>query len=233
MASDVAAVAICPVSQGQDGLLTFGPSRIGRDRPVCENMGVSGPTFPDFPGDEGDEGAPDRFAGTTRELFPAVYRQLRALAQKKLAHEPRELTLQATALVHEVYLRLSRDPDVKWETPGQFFAVAAESMRRILVERARRYGYQKRGGGMKRVELEFAEAGVTQVNPVGMLALDEALTELRNFEPRLCDVVMLRYFAGLSVDEAAAAMNSSARTVKRDWSFARAWLARKLDDAVK
>lgn len=203
---------------------------------MCENVSVSGPTFEQLPenepiGADGDP-APAHLSGTTRELFPAVYRQLRALAQKKLAHEPRELTLQATALVHEVYLRLSKQPEVRWESPGQFFAVAAESMRRILVERARRYGYQKRGGGKKRVELEFADAGVVDLNPVGMLALDEALEDLRRFEPRLCDVVMLRYFAGLSVEEAAAAMNSSPRTVKRDWSFARAWLARRLDEAV-
>jgi RNA polymerase sigma factor (TIGR02999 family) len=197
---------------------------------------VTGPTFANPPGDDASEEAvppvPEQFSGSTRELFPAVYRQLRALAQKKLAHEPRGLTLQATALVHEVYLRLSKDPQASWESPGQFFAVAAESMRRILVERARRYGYQKRGGGMKRVELEFAEAGVVEANPLGILALDEALIELRAFESRLCDVVMLRYFAGLSVEEVAAAMNSSPRTVKRDWSFARAWLARRLEEAI-
>jgi RNA polymerase sigma factor (TIGR02999 family) len=203
---------------------------------VCENLDVMGPTFgqipEDPPEDALDASPPAELSGTTRELFAPVYRQLRALAQKKLAHEPPGLTLQATALVHEVYLRLSADPEVRWENPGQFFAVAAESMRRILVERARRYGYQKRGGGRKRVELEFASAGVVDLNPLGMLALDEALDELRKFEPRLCDVVMLRCFAGLSVDEAAVAMGSSARTVKRDWSFARAWLARRLDDAV-
>lgn len=204
---------------------------------MCENESVTGPTFDEIPNGMPEEAdpppTPEGLAGTTRELFPSVYRQLRALAQKKLAHEPRGLTLQATALVHEVYLRLSSDPAVKWENPGQFFAVAAEAMRRILVERARRYAYKKRGGGMKRVELETADAGIVDANPAGMIALDEALTELRQFEPRLCDVVMLRYFAGLSVEEAAAAMNSSARTVKRDWSFARAWLARKLDDATR
>jgi RNA polymerase sigma factor (TIGR02999 family) len=198
---------------------------------------VSGPIFsensPDGPEPESAPEPPPEFAGTTRELFPSVYRQLRALAQKKLAHEPRGLTLQATALVHEVYLRLSSDPDVVWETPGQFFAVAAESMRRILVERARRYASTKRGGGKKRIHLEDADEGVPEMDAAGLLTLDEALKELREFEPRLCEVVMLRYFAGLSVEEAAAAMKTSARTVKRDWSFARAWLARKLDEAVE
>lgn len=201
---------------------------------MCENRGVTGPTSEDFLDDglPATADAPSHFKGTTRELFPNVYQQLRALAQKKLALEPRGLTLQATALVHEVFLRLSNDPAVTWENPRQFFAVAAEAMRRILVERARRYGYKKRGGGKQRVDLEFVDSFVEPADPTALLALDEALNELRSFDPRLCETVMLRYFAGLSIDETAAAMETSPRTVKRDWQFARAWLARKLNSAM-
>ncbi|MCS7034064.1 MAG: ECF-type sigma factor [Phycisphaerae bacterium] len=176
---------------------------------------------------------PAHLTGTTRELFPDVYQQLRALAQKKLAHEPRGLTLQATALVHEVFLRLSNDPQVSWENPRQFFAVAAEAMRRILVERARKYSSRKHGGGRLRLGLELGEVSIEGSDPTIMLSLDSALEELRDFDPRLCEVVMLRYFAGLSIDETAAAMHTSPRTVKRDWQFARAWLARKLRSAAE
>jgi RNA polymerase sigma factor (TIGR02999 family) len=177
---------------------------------------------------------PDSFTGTTRELFPLVYRQLRDLAHRKMAREPAGLTLQTTALVHEVYLRLSNDPGTNWESPRQFFAVAAEAMRRILVERARRHAAKKRGGGRERVvgyDLDFVDSAVEPPDSDAMVALDDALTHLRAFDARLGEVVMLRYFAGLSVEETAAAMESSPRTVKRDWSVARAWLSRKLSQS--
>jgi RNA polymerase sigma factor (TIGR02999 family) len=145
-----------------------------------------------------------------------------------MTHEKEGLTLQTTALVHEVYVRLSSDPAVVWENPRQFFAVAAESMRRILIERARRYATLKRGGGRLRVNFDAVGAPVQTADPDGLLALDEALTELTNFDARLAEVVMLRYFTGLSVEETAAALESSPRTVRRDWSVARAWLGRKL-----
>lgn len=189
-------------------------------------------------GDDLDDGSADpappaRMTGTTRQLFPEVYARLRHLARAKLAREPSGLTLQPTALVHEVYVRLSAEPEASWENPGQFFAVAAESMRRILVERARRHAAQKRGGGRQRVALDEADAALVDASPLAMLALDEALDELRGFDERLCDVVMLRCFAGLSVEETAAALQSSPRTVKRDWHFARAWLARRLDETIR
>lgn len=149
-----------------------------------------------------------------------------------MAREPSGLTLQTTALVHEVYVRLSNDPDVNWENPRQFFAVAAEAMRRILVERARRHHAIKRGGGRQRVDLEFVDAAVETADPDAMLALDDALSELRRFDARLGEVVMLRYFTGLSVEETAAALDSSTRTVKRDWSVARAWLNRRLSQSL-
>lgn len=173
---------------------------------------------------------PESFEGNARELFPVVYRQLRQLAHRHMAREKNGLTLQTTALVHEVYMRLSNDPAVIWESPRQFFAVAAESMRRILVERARRHASKKRGGGKQRVDLEFVDAAIESVDPDAMIALDDALTNLRQFDDRLAEVVMLRYFTGLSVEETAAALESSPRTVKRDWSVARAWLSRRLNE---
>lgn len=193
---------------------------------------MQGPTIPDSGEGGGDSASlapPDSFTGTTRELFPVVYQQLRDLAHRKMAREPDGLTLQTTALVHEVYLRLSNDPAITWENPRQFFAVAAESMRRILVERARRHASKKRGGGKQRLDIDFVDAAIETADPDAMLALDEALTDLRQFDERLGEVVMLRYFTGLSVEETAAALESSPRTVKRDWSVARAWLSRRLN----
>lgn len=183
---------------------------------------------------------PGDLSGTTGQLFPIVYRQLRELARAKMAREPLGLTLQTTALVHEVYLRLQADPHVTWENPRQFFAVAAESMRRILVERARRHATKKRGGGMSRRRLGLDEVDVPdhagglpdRPEPEAMIALDAALAQLRAFDPRLAEVVMLRYFAGLSVEETAAALESSPRTVKRDWAVARAWLSRRLKESL-
>jgi RNA polymerase sigma factor (TIGR02999 family) len=197
-------------------------------------------------------------SGATGEVFNAVYDELRELAHAKMTRERPGQTLQTTALVHEAYLRLSRDGDVRWENRGHFFTAAAEAMRRILVERARRLAATKRGGAgigtasqgfreiasasadgnvaaggaafRKRVNLEFVNAASVPVDPSAMLALDEALDELRRLDDRLSQVVMLRYFAGLSVEETAAATGSSPRTVKRDWAAARAWLARRLGD---
>jgi RNA polymerase sigma factor (TIGR02999 family) len=171
----------------------------------------------------------------TTDLFPVVYQQLRDLAHAKMNREPAGHTLQTTALVHEVYLRLSKDGDVAWENPRQFFAAAAEAMRRILVERARRQAAIKYGGQKERIDLELVEedagaAVVDRAGPLAMLALDEAIEELKQFDARLGEVVVLRYFAGLSVEETAAALDSSPRTVKRDWAVARAWLARRLAD---
>ncbi|MFT3786281.1 MAG: ECF-type sigma factor [Tepidisphaeraceae bacterium] len=175
----------------------------------------------------------DSTSSSTGDLFPVVYQQLRDLAHAKMNREPSGHTLQTTALVHEVYLRLSKDGKGEWQNPGHFFAAAAEAMRRILVERARRHHSLKRGGGRDRVDLEFVDAAEETTDPDAMLALDQAISELKEFDERLSQVVMLRYFSGLSVEETAAAMQTSPRTVKRDWSVARAWLARKLGEAVE
>jgi RNA polymerase sigma factor (TIGR02999 family) len=168
----------------------------------------------------------------TSDIFPVVYQQLRDLAHAKMNREPAGHTLQTTALVHEVYLRLKNDGEAQWENPRQFFAAAAEAMRRILVERARRQAAVKYGGKRQRMDLEDVDAAAAAeaTNPAAMLTLDEAIDELKRFDERLAEVVMLRYFSGLSVEETAAALESSPRTVKRDWAVARAWLSRKLGE---
>jgi RNA polymerase sigma factor (TIGR02999 family) len=169
-------------------------------------------------------------AGDSRaagELLPLVYDQLRKLARARMSREKAGATLQPTALVHEAYLRLVGSQDVKWENRGHFFAAAARAMRRILVERARHRGRQKRGGGMKRVEIADDALAVEPPSD-DLLALDEVLDRLEQYDPRKSDVVMLRYFAGLTIEETAAALGISPATVKNEWAFARAWLHREL-----
>jgi len=161
---------------------------------------------------------------------PIVYEELRRLAEARLAHEPAGQTLQATALVHETYLRLVGDGDgPAWENRGHFFA-AAQAMRRILVEKARHKRLERHGGGLGRV-------GLDQVAPVGddasgdLLALHDALDQLAAGEPIAAEVVKLCYFAGLTAEQAALALNISLRTANRRWAFARAWLYRRLNHA--
>ena len=173
----------------------------------------------------GQSQASQPISGSTHELFPKLYSELHDLAHAKLRRESPGHTLQTTALVHEVYMRLGVDSG--WECPRHFFGAAAEAMRRILVERARRRDSLKRGGDKSRVDMEFVDVS-TEPDPASMLALDDALGELKQLDPRLLEVVMLRYFSGLSIEEVASAMNVSSRTIKRDWVVARAWLSRKL-----
>jgi len=164
-------------------------------------------------------------------LFETVYENLRGLAHARMTHEHREQVLQTTALVHEVYLRLQQDSAVSWDSPAHFFAAAAESMRRILIERARRRLARKRGGDWARIDLENCDLRAdanTEEAAEGMLELDDALKELQNLDKRMCDVVKLRYFVGMSVAETASALECSPRSVKRDWAFARAWLAQRM-----
>jgi RNA polymerase sigma factor (TIGR02999 family) len=165
------------------------------------------------------------------ELLPLVYDELRRLAAARIAHERPGQTLQATALVHEAYLRLVGDePRTQWEHRGHFFAVAAEAMRRILVENARRKRRLRHGGEYQRVEL--AEADVVISGPADdVLALDEALQQFEHDQPRKAALVKLRYFAGLSEDDAAAALGISRATASRWWAFARAWLYERLRGA--
>jgi RNA polymerase sigma factor (sigma-70 family) len=182
-----------------------------------------------------------------------VYDELRKLAAAKLAHEQPGQTLQATALVHEAYLRLvgpgarSQEPGARDQGPtetdlapgswplapvsfhsrGHFFAAAAEAMRRILVEQARRKGRLRHGGGRRRVDLD-SQAEVGQEVEDDLIALDEALQRLEQDEPAAAAVVKLRYFAGLTIEEAAQALDISVRTANRHWAYARAWLYQQL-----
>jgi RNA polymerase sigma factor (TIGR02999 family) len=165
------------------------------------------------------------------QLLPLVYEELRKLAAQKLAKEKPGQTLQATALVHEAYLRLVDGKKAQhWDSRGHFFAAAAEAMRRIVVESARKKKRQRHGGGRRRVDLQEAVAFADSSHD-DLLALDEALTRLAAREPAKAELVKLRYFAGLSIDEAADLMRISRTTAKRYWAFARAWLLAEIDDA--
>ncbi|MCI0366464.1 MAG: sigma-70 family RNA polymerase sigma factor [Phycisphaerales bacterium] len=167
------------------------------------------------------------------ELLPLVYQQLRAIAQQRMNQERGGHTLQATALVHEAYLRLVGDGETRWDHRGHFFAAAAEAMRRILIEHARARSRHKRGGPQSR-RLEMRVEDVADLaaceNPQQVIALDDAFCRLQREEPRAADVVRLRFYAGMSVDDTAKVLGVSPRTVDLDWSFARAWLYRALQE---
>lgn len=162
------------------------------------------------------------------ELLTAkVYDELRRIARRYMRNERAGNTLQTTALVNEVYLRLVDVKNVRWEHRNQFFAISAQIMRRILVDSARARGTDKRGGGAIRVSVD--EAAVLSPEPdASMVALDDALEALARIAPRQAKVVELRYFGGLSVEQTVEVMGVSERTVMRDWDFAKAWLSREL-----
>jgi len=162
------------------------------------------------------------------ELLPLVYEELRLLAAQKLSHEPPGQTLQATALVHEAYLRLVGDEPRSWENRGHFFAAAAEAMRRILVENARRKKREKHGGRHTRVNLDDADPSI-EASADNLIALDEALTRLASTDSTKSDLIKLRYFAGLSIEQTAAILGISQPTAKRYWRYARAWLFREIN----
>ena len=159
------------------------------------------------------------------ELLPLVYQQLRKLAEAKLSQEKPGQTLQATALVHEAYLRLvDRADPQQWENSRHFFTAAAESMRRILIEKFRQRERLKYGGGRDRVEIEFVEPAVLPLACDDILALEEALQKLEQQHPRKAELVKLRFFAGLTVPQAASALEVSNSTAENDWAYARSWL---------
>ncbi len=168
----------------------------------------------------GDQRAADK-------LLPLVYDEFRALARHYLSQERHNHTLQPTALVHEAYLKLVDQTRVDWQGRSHFFAVAAQAMRRILVDHARSRQREKRGGGRARVTLDEAVALSPQKDE-DVLALDEALEKLAKLDARQAKVVELRFFGGMNVEEVAAALSVSKRTVEGDWTFARAWLSREL-----
>ncbi len=168
-------------------------------------------------------------AKATDELLPLVYEELRLLAAQKLSHEPPGQTLQATALVHEAYIRLVGDESQSWNSRGHFFAAAAEAMRRILVENARRKNRLKRGGDRQRVLLDDAALSLeTRISPDELLDLDEALSRLARQDETKASLVKLRCFAGLTGEQAAKALGISSSTADEHWAYARAWLRLEL-----
>ena len=161
-------------------------------------------------------------------LLPLVYDELRRLAARYMRRERPGQTLQATALVHDAYLRLLRDSQLSWQNRAHFFGIAARSMRQILIERARSRGAAKRGGSRIRVTLDPGLIATAQAPELDLEALDEALTRLATLDAELARVVEVRFFGGLSIEETAEALNISPATVKRRWTLAKAWLAREL-----
>jgi RNA polymerase sigma factor (TIGR02999 family) len=168
--------------------------------------------------DQGDPSA-------TEKLLPIVYDELRRLAKAKLSHEKPGQTLQATALVHEAFVRLvDQDSPQQWDNQRHFFAAAAEAMRRILIERARQKQTLKRGGDLERIELSATDPSVLPIACDDILGLDEAIQKLEQKDVRKAQLVKLRFFAGLTVAQAAKALDISTSTAENDWAYARAWL---------
>jgi RNA polymerase sigma factor (TIGR02999 family) len=163
-------------------------------------------------------------AQAATELLPLVYEELRKLAAARMANEAAGHTLQPTALVHEAWLRLTRDePKAQFANRAHFFAAAAEAMRRILVDRARRKSANKRGGGWERINLDGVDIAA-DANDDALLLISESLEKLAKEEPQAAEIVKLRFFAGLTLEEAGQALGFTGRTAKRHWAFARAWL---------
>ncbi len=166
------------------------------------------------------------------QLFERVYPELRRMARRYLKNERHANTLQATALVHEVYLRLVDVTKVEWRERAQFFAMAAQMMRRILVDAARARGARKRGGSVMKINLDET-ALLSNAPNRSILALDEVLTTFSEIAPRQAKVVELRYFGGLTEEEIVAVLKISPRTVRRDWDLSKAWLLRELSAGIK
>ena len=167
-------------------------------------------------------------AGVADQLLPAVYEELRRLARFKMAGESPHHTLQPTALVHEAWLRISGPGNQNWQNRAHFFAAAGEAMRRILVEHARKKHSLKRGGGVVKEEL-LDSTLVLAAPPEELLAIHEALEKLSSEDPQAAELVKLRYFVGMTMEEAATAMDLSTRTAERIWTFARVWLKREIE----
>jgi len=165
------------------------------------------------------------------ELTPLVYEELHRLAHNHMGRERQGHTLQTSALVNEAFVRLIDQRNVHWQNRTQFFSIASRLMRRILIDHARSHHYAKRGGGTRRVSLDEA-AVVAQEQAAELVALDDALKSLAAIDPRKCQVVELRFFGGMSVEESAAVLGVSAVTVMRDWSTAKAWLQREMEKEV-
>jgi RNA polymerase sigma factor (TIGR02999 family) len=169
--------------------------------------------------------------GSSEKLLPLVYAELRRLAGARMAHEMSGQTLQPTALVHEAWLRLVGDGDRTWQNRGHFFGAAAEAMRRILIEKARRKSRLKHGGSQARLNIEDLElAGTTPDDKV--LLVDEALAQLKVEDPELERIVVMKFFGGLSNEEIAESLGLAKRTLDRQWAYARAWLFRRISEEI-
>ena len=173
---------------------------------------------------EGDQSA-------LNELTPLVHEELHRLAHNHMRRERQGHTLQTSALVNEAYMRLIDQRNVRWQNRAQFFSIASRLMRRILVDHARSHHYAKRGGGIRPVSLDEA-AIVAQERAAELVALDEALKSLASIDPRKCQVVELRFFGGMTVEESAEVLGVSAATVMREWSTAKAWLHRAMEEEL-
>lgn len=182
------------------------------DQPVTELLNRAG---------SGDEGA-------VQAVYPIIAAELRRIAERQLRSEPEGHSLQATVLVNDAFLSLVDRADLRWQGRAHFFAVASAAIRRLLIDHARREGRQKRGGGWRRVELHDGFAAPSDRQEADLLELDEALTRLAALHERQARIVELRFFGGLSVQEAADLLGVSPRTVEGDWATARAWLRREL-----
>lgn len=173
----------------------------------------------------------DGDSNAANQLLPLVYEELRKLAANRMSQEAAGRTLQPTALVHEAFVRLvGNEADHEWDNRGHFFAAAAEAMRRILIDNARKRNSVKRGGGNVRHELRDDNAVIDTDDSDTLLALDDALNRLAKNEPEIARMVELRYFTGLTIEETAKVLGVSPRTTKRNWTYARAWLKRAMDD---
>jgi RNA polymerase sigma factor (TIGR02999 family) len=167
----------------------------------------------------------------TDELLPLVYEELRKLAATKMAQQSPGQTLQATALVHEAYLRLLGTETVHWNSRGHFFSAAAEAMRRILIESARKKSAHKHGGGLQRVDLDQVDIALDTDDDL-LLLLNDALEEFREKDPTAAELIKLRFFVGLGNQQAAELLGVSERTAKRSWAYARAWLYHRMQDKL-
>lgn len=165
--------------------------------------------------------------GVSEKLIPLVYDELRSIASRYMRQERADHTLQTTALVHEAYIRLSGGQEMEWNSRAHFFGIAAQTMRRILIDYARKRSTDKKGGGWRRESLEEADVFIGEPS-LDLIALNTALDQLSDIDPKMVRVVELRFFGGLSVEETAKVLSISTRTVKQDWRLAKAWLQQQM-----